>query len=305
MAKAKYDLAAFKADVEGQMDKLRDVAPKGFNPEKFKRNLIAAVNDNEKILECTKKTLFLAVNKSAQLGFEPGFMGYCYLIPFKNKKAQTVECTFMLGYRGILELVRRSGKLLKIAAHVVYEKDHFKIDLGSDIIDHVPYLNGDRGDFKLVWARAVLDDGGVQIEFMTKDQIDKIRKGSQQKDGIPWTYHYDEMARKTVIRRICKMLPMMVEDYRFIKNEEKEEYRDVDAAQIPAIEEETDPLGAGAHGKQKPEPKALSGPPENKEQAPEKIIIEPETPPKIVASPKEAKVIEKAEKEVPKGELSF
>ena len=95
---------------------------------------------------------------SAQLGLEPGTLGYCYLVPYQNKKTGQLEIQFQLGYKGILELVRRSGQVENIEARVVYEKDKFDFEYGlTPKLVHKPALKAQE------WAteRGIFLGGGL------------------------------------------------------------------------------------------------------------------------------------------------
>jgi recombination protein RecT len=109
---------------------------------------------------------------------------------------------------GILKKVRNSGELLSISAYVAYTNDVFEYTLGDDEhIKHIPDLD-DRGKPRLVYAIAKTKDGGIYREVMTVSEIEKVRNVSRAKNAGPWKDWWDEMARKTVLRRLAKRLPM-------------------------------------------------------------------------------------------------
>lgn len=151
----------------------------------------------------------------AQLGLEPSIgLGQAYLLPFRNNKKGITECQFIIGYRGMIDLARRSGQMVSLSAYAVYEYDEFDYELGlHPNLTHKPSQESDRGKLTFVYAVANLKDGGVQFEVMSRAQIDAIR--AQSKAGktaySPWATHYEEMAKKTVIRRLFKYLPVSVE----------------------------------------------------------------------------------------------
>ena len=160
---------------------------------------------------------------SAQLGLEPGTLGQCYLIPFENKKAGTVECQFQIGYKGLIELLRRSGQLSDIYSYTVYENDEFYIEYGlSRTLVHKPNFT-DRGEIKGFYAVAILKDGAKAFEYMTKDEItkheEKYRKGSYKNDV--WNKNFEEMAQKTVVKKLLKWLPVSVEFLEMAAKDEK------------------------------------------------------------------------------------
>jgi phage RecT family recombinase len=117
-------------------------------------------------------------------------------------KAVATECQLIIGYRGMIDLARRSGQIVSLSARTVHEKDHFTYRYGLDeTVEHVP-ANGERGQLTYVYAVAKLKDGGVQFEVMSRNEIDKVRAQSKAKDSGPWVTHFEEMAKKTAIRRL-------------------------------------------------------------------------------------------------------
>jgi recombination protein RecT len=146
---------------------------------------------------------------AATMGIMPGgTMGRGYLVPRKNKVTGTLEATFDPGYRGLIDIARRSGKVKAMDAKAVYQGDVFEYEEGLDKkLRHVPSLDAKtRGDIIAAYAIARFYEGDPQIEVLTRADIDKIRNSSASKNG-PWLTWYEEMARKSAVRRICKFLP--------------------------------------------------------------------------------------------------
>ena len=71
--------------------------PKHLNSDRFTRIAITCVRQNPKLAECSVPSLLGSLMTVAQLGLEPGVLGQCYLIPFKNTKLGTTECQLQLG----------------------------------------------------------------------------------------------------------------------------------------------------------------------------------------------------------------
>jgi recombination protein RecT len=119
----------------------------------------------------------------------------------------------VIGYRGLIDLARRSGQIVSIAAHEVYEQDKFELEYGLDEkLIHVPSFEEIKGEVIGFYAVAKLVGGGYAFEFMSARQVDLIRDNTQSKGRYgPWKDHYVEMGRKTVIRRLSKYLPLSVE----------------------------------------------------------------------------------------------
>lgn len=193
--------------------------PKHMSVDRLLRVAMTALRVNPKLMECTQQSLLACVMGCAQLGLEPEpFLGQAYLIPFKkNKKGQdgkwqsTMECQLIPGYRGYIALARRSGELQSLSAQVVYENDEFDLRFGlEEKLDHRP-AEGDRGEVKGAYVVFRYKDGIHSFDYMSKEDIDKIRERSKSKDDGPWVTDYPEMAKKTVIRRHVKVAPLSVE----------------------------------------------------------------------------------------------
>ena len=197
--------------------------PKHINTDRFVRIAITTIRQNPKLAQCSQESLLGALMVSAQLGLEPGTLGQCYLIPFENKRTGTVECQFQIGYKGLIELLRRSGQLSDIYSYTVYENDDFNIEYGlSRTLTHKPNFD-ERGEIKGFYAVAILKDGTKAFEYMTKEEIvkheEKYRKGSYKNDV--WNKNFEEMAQKTVVKKLLKWLPVSVEFLDMINKDEK------------------------------------------------------------------------------------
>jgi recombination protein RecT len=198
--------------------------PKHLTPERMARIAITELRKTPKLQECDPMSFIAAIMQASQLGLEPGIMGSCYLIPFNNNQTGKVECTFMPGYRGFLDLARRSGQIVSLVARAVYANDEFRYEFGlkEDLI-HRPAMQGDRGELVAVYAVAILKDGGHQFDVMSKKDVDAIRNQSKSKNNGPWVTHYDEMAKKTVLRKLFKWLPCSVEMQKAVSLDELQE----------------------------------------------------------------------------------
>ena len=209
--------------VQSSKNQFANALPKHINTDRFVRIAITTIRLNPKLAKCSQESLLGALMVSAQLGLEPGTLGQCYLIPFENKKAGTVECQFQIGYKGLIELLRRSGQLSDIYSYTVYENDDFKIEYGlSRTLTHKPNFD-ERGEIKGFYAVAILKDGAKAFEYMTKDEVvkheEKYRKGSYKNDV--WNKNFEEMAQKTVVKKLLKWLPVSVEFLEMAAKDEK------------------------------------------------------------------------------------
>ena len=142
--------------------------PKHINSDRFVRIAITTIRQNPKLAQCSQESLLGALMVSAQLGLEPGVLGQCYLIPYGR------ECQFQIGYKGMIELLRRSGQLKDIYAYSVYENDEFEMTYGLERnLKHKPNLQ-DRGNFIGCYCVAVLKDDARAFEYMTKEEIESV-----------------------------------------------------------------------------------------------------------------------------------
>lgn len=202
----------FALTLNKYIPELSKALPKHIDVKRFERIILTEYSQNPELTECTPISLFSAIIKCAQLGIEPGnSLGHAYFLPFK--KGNTKEVQFIVGYRGMIELARRSGQIISISAHCFYENDIFEYELGlSEKLRHIP-AEGDRGALRGVHAVAHLVGGGHQMEVLYKHDIEKARAASRGGDSkySPWTNYYEEMARKTAIRKLFKYLPVSSE----------------------------------------------------------------------------------------------
>jgi len=183
---------------------------RALTPERLTKVALAAIGRSPRLMESTPESLLRSVMDAASLGLEPsgGSMGHAYLVPYRNNKTGKYEAQLIVGYRGFIELARRSGEVRTVHAHLVYERDEFLVELGSEPrIVHKPRFLGDRGAIIGGYCIADLRDGTQQREIMTIDEIEKIRKRSRAQNG-PWQTDFEEMARKTVVRRAAKYWPL-------------------------------------------------------------------------------------------------
>lgn len=221
--------------------------PKHMTPERLLRIATTSIRTNPKLKICTPESLLGAVMQCAQLGLEPSILGHAYLIPYKNKKKENGrewfedECQFQIGYKGLLELARRTGQISSIMAHSVHEKDTFEYEYGiNEKLRHVP-AEGERGAVTKYYAYAKFKDGGYSFLVMTKQDIMIHRdRFSKAKNYGPWVEHFDEMAKKTVLKALMKYMPISVEFQRAIDQDETTKRFDEQAQDMSDVIDVTD-----------------------------------------------------------------
>lgn len=198
--------------------------PRGFDADRFSRLLLTAANTNPELFTCDPTSFLAAGVQAAQLGLEPNdARGLAYLIPYKDKRRGKIV-QLILGYRGLMDLARRSGMVSSINAFAVFEGDEFRYELGLEpTLHHIPGDHDeDPAQLSHVYAVAKIN-GDPQFVVLTRKQVDKARNSSAggRSEYSPWTTHYTEMALKTALRRLCKFLPQTVEMAQALTTEER------------------------------------------------------------------------------------
>jgi recombination protein RecT len=146
-------------------------------------------------------SLCLALITAAQLGLEPsGPMGEAHLI------TRGGIVNLEPGYRGIIKLMTESESIVRVRSHVVYKNDECVINLGErSSVVHRPCLT-ERGDAIGVYAIATMSDGECEIEFMSWAEVDKVK--ALAVNSPAWKKWPEQMARKTVIKRMANQMPL-------------------------------------------------------------------------------------------------
>jgi recombination protein RecT len=188
--------------------KLAAVAKGFMSPTDLTRMALVAVHRNPELLKCTPASVLAALMDAAELKIKPGgMMGRGYLVPRRNKNTKQLECCFDPGWRGLIDIMRRSGEIKRIEAHPVFSNDVLRVEYGlQPVFQHTPCLEENRGQIVAAYALAEFKDGTFQVELLTKADLVKIRAASPSTSG-PWATWDDEMARKSAVRRLSKYMP--------------------------------------------------------------------------------------------------
>jgi recombination protein RecT len=204
-----------KRAVDSLLPSLGQAVPSGMSPQRFQRIVLTELRKTPKLNNCTVPSVLGAVMTAAQLGLEFGPLGHAYLVPYGS------QCQLIVGYKGYIDLARRSGQLKSIVARPVHERDVFDYAYGStEYLTHKP-ARGDRGPVVDYYGIAILHDGGQVIHVMSPDDVQQFRKRSKASSDGPWVTDPDAMACKTVIRRMVPWLPMTVEAAQAIEADEQ------------------------------------------------------------------------------------
>ena len=205
---------------EAKKSAIAAVIPKHLTAEKIAKITLSAISRNPELLACTQESIFFATIQAAELGLEFGPLGHAYLVPFRNNTNGKMEAIFIPGYKGLIELARRSDRVSTIEAHLVRERDHFTIRYGlTPELAHEPCVDGrDPGNIVCAYSIVQMRDGTKQFDHMTLADLEAVRGKSKAQNG-PWSDEQarPEMYKKTMLKRQCKVLPMSKEMARAIE----------------------------------------------------------------------------------------
>ena len=209
----KREVAQF---IQQNQDKLLASLPKGVDRDRFVAISLQAIAKVPALFSCDKASLFGALVQSVSLGLEPnGPLGEAYILPYGK------TANFQMGFRGMIKLIEKSGLVSYVEAVSVDAADEFSVKRGlnPDII-HVPSPNP-TGEFHAVYAIARFKDGNTKFEVMFRNDVEMIRSKSKSGNSGPWKEFYNEMAKKSCVRRLFKMVAVSSEIERAIVLDER------------------------------------------------------------------------------------
>lgn len=187
---------------------------RGFmKPDAMIRMALIATTKSPAILKCSLSSILRALMDSAALRVRPGGLnGRGYLVPRRNKKVNPPvwEAHFDPGWRGLIDIARRSGTVRAIGAEVVRAGDEFEWGYNPlPTLKWTPLRDAPK-DREIIAAFAVaqLADGAIQIEVVEGADLEKIKKASAAAESGPWVDWASEMCRKTAVKRLSKYLPV-------------------------------------------------------------------------------------------------
>lgn len=200
---------------KAMLEQLKAALPRHITPDRMARLALTTLRRDPKLALCNIESFYGAVMQCAQLGLEPGILGQCWILPYKG------EAQLIVGYRGYIALAWRSDQIQTIQVHAVFggeKPDQFRYTYGlNPTLTHIPEPANAHDPATITHVYCVIrtKGDGVLFDVMTKLEVDRIRAMSPAvkagKRDTPWFQHYEEMAKKTVIRRLMKMAPMSVE----------------------------------------------------------------------------------------------
>lgn len=196
---------------ESMRDQFARALPKHLSPDRFCRVAITALTRTPKLAECTPESMMKCLLDLSAMGLEPDGRR-AHLIPYGK------DATLIIDYKGLVELIRRSGDVVSIRAETVCEKDDFSWTNGE--VTHKVNWREDRGKVQAVYAEAVMKSGERQTAVMTFAEVESIRKRSRAGSSGPWVTDWPEMAKKTAVRRLSKMLPLSSEIMQHVERDD-------------------------------------------------------------------------------------
>ena len=179
--------------------------PRHLKPDRFIRVATTAMLRTPKLMRCNQESFLSCLLNLSALGLEPDGR-LAHLIPFEDRKRGTVDCQLIVDYKGLVELVMRTGRVSNIHADKVCDNDEFEYDLG-EVKKHKIDFREQRGEAYAYYCVVRFKDGTTRCEVMSKGEIEQVRKRSRAGGNGPWVTDFDEMAKKTVFRRCFKWLP--------------------------------------------------------------------------------------------------
>jgi recombination protein RecT len=204
----------------------RKAAPKGVEAVQVVRDVLTAISVNPKLKDCQPLTVLGGAMTMAQLGLRVNVLGHGWLIPFYASRDRVWKAQLIIGYKGLSELVGRSGLAAGLGAHAVHAGDRFRMGFvdGRRVVDHEPDWFGDRGEV-LGWYAAAQERGFDTWTFtepwsVARMEAHRDRFAMAKKDGAvvgPWRDHFESMAKKTVLLDLIKLLPKSTDVVRAVE----------------------------------------------------------------------------------------
>ena len=250
--------------------KLLELLPAGIDQARFLRNVSSQVKMNPLIQNCRPDTIINSIVKATHLGLDIGVLGSAYLVPYGN------QASLIIGFAGLIDLAFRSGTVKNIHSGVVRENDDylrthddFTHDYRAfDTLEH-------RGQVVGAYCLVDLSNGGRQIETMSRDDIDQIRSASKSGHGPAWSDYFDEMAKKSVIRRALKRIKLSPEVQEVIQASDDAEFI---PAEVRPPAKQTKKRGVGALASKLSEKPASAPEPEEADFSVVSEVVEEDAP---------------------------
>ncbi len=212
---AKKEKQSIEVLLDAMTPQFKKVLPATMSAERMTRIALTEFRANPGLQTADPMSFLKCLMLSAQIGLEPStVMGHVYLIPYNR------EIQLIIGYKGMLELIYRTGRVSYVEAHAVYENDEFDYEAGmTPRIIHKPAQRLEGASTIAFYAIAHLKEGPPAYAVMWEDEVRKIQKAA--KSQKVWGPYYEEMGKKTVIRRLFKYIPLSPEIALAVANDER------------------------------------------------------------------------------------
>lgn len=203
-----------RQQIQSMTSEFQLAMPRGLEAVQLVRDALTCLSKTPKLAQCDATSVLGGLMTAAQLGLRPAVLGQCWLLPMWNNKVRGHQAQLIIGYQGYAELAYRSTRIAALDSHIIYANDVYDVDYGlKPKLKHKPTLFGDRGEAIAYYATAQMHPGGAKFEIMAKADVEKHRDRfamARTKSGEiigPWKDHFDEMAKKTTVLRLTKLLP--------------------------------------------------------------------------------------------------
>jgi recombination protein RecT len=201
--------------IRNSADQLKMALPEHMRPERIVRIALTTLKTNPELYKCDPYSFLGALFQAAQLGLEPNLNGEAWIIPYRTKGNLVAQ--FQVGAYGFVKLFWNHQNAVSLQVESVHKNDSFSYDLGTGEINHKPPVFGqDRGETIGYYAVGALKNGGRSVKVMSKQEAVEFgkkfskcwdRNAGKFKQYTPWAEHFDEMAKKTVLKQLMKLLP--------------------------------------------------------------------------------------------------
>ncbi len=248
-----------KSLLERSWPRIAAVIGNNLSPQRLYQMYVSTINREPQLANCSVESVLSCFMKCAALGLEPSNvdgLGRAYILSYGNKNYRTgqKEATLIIGYKGMIDLARRSGQIRDISARAVHEGDEFTYSYGlNEDLRHVPCAKP--GKLTYVYMIANFKDGGHYFQVMNADEIEAAAKRSPSygKAVSPWKSDYEAMAKKTVIRRAFPYLPVSVEARDAAASDDQTpDYSDV-FRPLPTVTADDSPVDASVDESEQPQ----------------------------------------------------
>jgi recombination protein RecT len=204
--------------LSGMKERITQVLPKHLTPERVIQMAATTISRNPNITKCSPESLLGSVMQASILGFPPvDALGYCYFVPYGK------EVQFQIGYKGYIELARRSGKIKMVYAEVVREGDEFTATFGlNPVLEHKPKFDADK-PLTYVYAVCHFSDGGYNFVVLSRTDVERLRMRNPMQKGNPagaWMTDYEAMAKAKALKQLSKYLPLNIDQAEAIATDE-------------------------------------------------------------------------------------